>query len=249
MTTPAVSMRGVSVRFGDFEAVRDVSFDAPEGAFVAIVGPNGAGKSTLLNVMLGLSEPTFGEVKVYGVAPSAFPAEKLGYVPQLKTLDRAFPAVALELVVSGIRRSWPWRVSATQRDVALDAMERTGTRHLADRSIAALSGGELQRVYLARSLVRKPTLIILDEPAAGMDMSGEAEMYHMLIDYQKQSNATVFMVTHDWEGARCHASHVLLIDRGVAGFGPPEEAANEERLLEVFGFAGHTRTHGAHRHV
>jgi zinc transport system ATP-binding protein len=245
----AAEMNGVGVRYGAFDALSDVTFAAPVGAFVAIVGPNGAGKSTLINVLLGLQVPTTGTVHVLGGSPNDLPAEQLGYVPQLKTLDRTFPAVALELVVTGLRRSWPWRIRGDERAAALEAMKRTGVDHLADRPIAKLSGGETQRVYLARSLARKPKFIVLDEPAAGLDMGGEAEMYHVLIDYQRASGATVFMVTHDWEGARVHASHVLLLDRGVAGFGPPEEAANEEKLLQVFGFAGHThRTHKDHNH-
>jgi len=118
-------------------------------------------------------------------------------------------------------------------------MREAGVAHVAGRAIATLSGGELQRVYLARCLVRRPRLLILDEPGAGMDLAGEAEMYHLLEDYRKASNATVLMITHDWEGARVHATHVLLMHQGLAGFGPPEEVAREERLLAVFGFTGH----------
>ena len=118
-------------------------------------------------------------------------------------------------------------------------MESTGVADIAARPIAVLSGGELQRVYLARSLVRKPRLLVLDEPGAGMDLAGEAEMYHILEHYQRASGATVFMITHDWEGARTHATHVLLLDRALVGFGPPKDVAAEENLLRVFGFAGH----------
>ncbi len=239
MTPPAVETERVAVRFGETHALRDVSFAAPEGSFVTIIGPNGAGKSTLLNVILGLQHADQGVVRIFGKPPEEVQPLDVGYVPQLKTLDRRFPAKAIELVVTGLTRKWPWRIREEQRVAALEAMNQAGVGQLADRPIPALSGGELQRVYLARCLVRKPRLLILDEPGAGMDVAGEAEMYHLLEDYQKASKATVLMITHDWEGARVHATHVLLLYQGLAGFGPPEEVAREDRLLSVFGFTGH----------
>jgi len=239
MSGIAVSVERVSVRLGDYEALRGVSFAVPESAFVAIIGPNGAGKTTLLNVILGLQTPDNGTVTVFGGHPSDLAPTALGYVPQVKTLDRTFPGHAIELVVSGIRRGWPWRISAAERAIALKSMERTGVARLADRPISKLSGGELQRVYLARSLAREPKLLVLDEPGAGMDVSAEADMYHLLDAYRRANGATVLMITHDWEGARVHASHVLLMERGLAAFGAPEEVAREDRLLKVFGYAGH----------
>ncbi|MCF6285300.1 MAG: ATP-binding cassette domain-containing protein, partial [Candidatus Hydrogenedentes bacterium] len=131
------------------------------------------------------------------------------------------------------------RISRTHRERALRVMERTGVGNLANQSVQALSGGELQRAFLARSLVSKPQLLLLDEPAAGMDICGEAAMYHLLCDYQAESGATVMMITHDWEGARCHADQVLLLNRTVVGFGSAQEAASEERLLSLFGHRGH----------
>ncbi|NUM52340.1 MAG: metal ABC transporter ATP-binding protein [Candidatus Hydrogenedentes bacterium] len=245
MSAPAIEATRVSVRFGEVDALRGVSFAAPEGAFVALIGPNGAGKTTLLNVVLGLQRAHSGSVSIFGKPPDTLPAELLGYVPQVKTLDRSFPGRALELVVTGIRRSWPWRIASADRDAALAAMERTGVARIADRPIAKLSGGELQRVYLARALVRGPKLLVLDEPGAGMDIAGEAEMYHILERDRRDRGATVLMITHDWEGARTHASHVLLMDRGLAAFGAPSEVAREERLLQVFGYAGHkAASHG-----
>ncbi len=234
-----VEARHIHVRYGAVEALHDITFGVPEGAFVSIIGPNGAGKTTLLSVLLGLESPTAGEARLFNRPPPALPAGMLGYIPQLKTMDRAFPALALELVATGLRRSWPWRVRLAEREACLAAMARTRVDHLAARPVSALSGGELQRIYLARCLVRRPRLLILDEPAAGMDAAGEADLYHLLLDYQRESGATVMMITHDWEGARVHASHVLLLNRTLHAFGPPAEAAREDRLLEVFHHAGH----------
>ncbi len=239
MSDMVLEVRDISMRFGLVRALEGVSFSVPRGAFVAIIGPNGAGKSTLLQIILGLQAPTEGAVTLFGGPPAKFPARSLGYIPQLKTIDRSFPAKAIELVVTGLRRGWPWYIRKDEREAALAAMAQTGVDALADRQIAALSGGELQRVYLARSLVRKPTLVVLDEPTAGMDAMGEADMYHLLARYQEDVDATILMITHDWEGARFHASHALLLDRQLIDFGPSDEIARNERLMRMFGFTGH----------
>jgi zinc transport system ATP-binding protein len=245
MTAIAIEARDLSVRFGAFVALESVSAAIPAGSYVAVIGPNGSGKSTLLNAMLGAQSPTTGEVRIFGHPAQDAPASAIGYLPQLKTLDRTFPAVAVELVVSGIRQSWPWRTRPHERERALAALSQTGVASVADRPIAALSGGQLQRVYLARSLVNRPKLLLLDEPGAGMDVAGEAAMYHLLEEYQRQTGATVVMVTHDWEGARAHATHALLVDHGLVAFGPAAETATSKRLLELFGHAGHVlATHG-----
>lgn len=235
----AVECDQVSVRLGDHRALEDVTVQAPEGAFLAIVGPNGAGKSTFLRVLLGLLSPAEGTVRTFGKPPHQIVPRWIGYVPQLKTLDRRFPALAIELVVTGLHCRWPWRYGAAVQRQAMSALERAGAGHLAERPISRLSGGELQRVYLARSVARCPKLILLDEPAAGMDISGEADMYHILEEYQAETGATVLMVTHDLETAYYHASHVLLLNRAMVSFGPPEQALQEESLRRVYEHIGH----------
>jgi len=235
----AVRLEGLTVRYGSYLALEDLTFEIPEGAFVAIVGPNGAGKSTLLKVILGLVRPESGRVLLWGRPPQQVPPEWIGYVPQFKTLDRSFPALALELVVNGLRRRWPARVSPREREAALSALARVQAAHLAERRLARLSGGELQRVYLARAFVRRPRLLLLDEPATGMDVLGEADMYRLLEAYAEETGATILMITHDWEAAYHHATHVLVLNRRLIGFGPPERALSEECLRRAFGHVGH----------
>ncbi|MGQ9510416.1 MAG: metal ABC transporter ATP-binding protein [Thermaceae bacterium] len=234
----ALILEGVTVRFGEFEPLRGVSLRVPEGAFVAIVGPNGAGKSTLLKVLLGLV-PYRGEVRVLDQSPERLDPYLVGYVPQIKTFDRSFPALSLELVVSGLRRAWPFRVTPREKDLALSALEGVGALELAHRPLGRLSGGQLQRVYLARALVRNPRLLLLDEPATGIDRLGEEDLYRLLEAYQARSGGTILMVTHDWEAAYHHASHVLVLNREVIGFGPPKKALSEDCLRRAFGHLGH----------
>ncbi|MBI1320506.1 MAG: ATP-binding cassette domain-containing protein [Candidatus Hydrogenedens sp.] len=240
MSGAAVELRAVSVRFGALDALERVDLVIPAGAFVAIFGPNGGGKTTLLRVIAGLLKPTGGTALVLGESPEALPAARMGYVPQVKRLDPQVPAQALEVVATGVTARWPWRIGAAEAQ-ARAAMKAAGAEHLAERRVGSLSGGELQRVYLARALARQPQLLLLDEPAAGIDVAGEAAMYHALLDYQRASGCTIIMISHDWEGARAHASHALLINRTIRAFGPAAETAANHALLELFGHTGHVK--------
>jgi zinc transport system ATP-binding protein len=250
MSVPALEFQGVTLRFGDHVAIEDVSFAASEGSFIAVVGPNGAGKSSLLRVALGLFAATQGAVRIFGRAARDADPQVVGYVPQVKTLDRTFPALTEELVATGLTRRWPGWLEPSQRATVAEALTRVGADHLRGRPIATLSGGEVQRVYLARSIARRPKLILLDEPGAGLDVEGAKNMYEVLEEFQRESGSTVIMVTHDWEGAFHHASSVLLLNRRLVAFGPPHEALHGDKLSEAFGHLGHGHpaTFGAHDH-
>jgi zinc transport system ATP-binding protein len=241
-----VHVHRVSVRFGDAQVLDDVSFDLDAGRFLAIVGPNGAGKSTLVKVALGLVRPDRGHAALFGRDAGDVP-ERIGYVPQLKTFDRTFPATAVELVVTGLRRRWPARVGRGERARALEALAHVGAAALADRPLARLSGGELQRAYLARALVRSPALVLLDEPATGVDYLAEHDLYDLLERFQADSGATVVMVTHDLAAARYHADRVLVLNRRLHGFGLPDDVLCDACLQEAYGHVGHT--HVPHTHV
>ena len=236
---PALHIHHVTVRFGDALALQDVSFDLSKGEFLAIVGPNGAGKSTLIKVALGLIKPAKGHAALFGADAGRQP-ERIGYVPQLKTFDRSFPATALELVVSGLRRRWPARIQKEEKEKARVALEQVGADALLPRPLAKLSGGELQRAFLARALVRKPEIVLLDEPATGVDFLAEHDLYDLLERYQTETGGAVVMITHDLSAARYHASRVALLNRRLHGFGLPEEVLCERCLREAYGHVGHT---------
>ena len=235
----AVAVKDVSVQFGTHEALCDIDFTVEPGRFVAIVGPNGSGKTTLLKTLQGLVAPDRGTVRVMGAAPEEVDPEAVGHVPQVKTLDRTFPAQAIELVLSALHRRWPFRIGSDERAKALEALERVHADHLAERALGALSGGELQRIYLARSLIRQPKLVMLDEPATGVDVVGALDLYDLLEDYQADRGATILMVTHDWNAAYHHADQVLVLDGQQVSFGPPDEALSEAHLRQAFGHVGH----------
>ncbi len=237
--SPALHVHHISLQYGDAPILEDVSFDLAPGEFLAIVGPNGAGKSTLVKVVLGLKTPHKGHALIFG-QPAGVQPKRLGYVPQLKTFDRTFPATAEELVITGLRQSWPARVRPEEAELAAAALERVGAGALARRPLARLSGGELQRAYLARALVRRPELVMLDEPATGVDYLAEHDLYDLLESYQADSGATIVMVTHDLSAARYHASKVLVLNRRVHGYGSPDVVMTEECLEQAFGHRHHS---------
>ncbi len=198
------------------------------------MGPNGGGKSTLIRAILGLIPVSAGTIRV---TPRA---STVGYIPQTKTLDRTFPATPVDLVASGLRGRWPWHLSVHERTPVLEALSKVGAGHLAGSQLADLSGGELQRVYLARALVSNPPLVILDEPEAGVDHAGTTDLYDILDSCRKSSNMAIVMVTHDWDVAFHHATNILLLNGHTIASGIPSEALTDQAIREAFGHVGHS---------
>lgn len=235
----AIEINNLSLNFAEIKVLENINFNITDGSFVSIVGPNGAGKTTLMKILLGLIKYNTGEVKIFGKNPNEVDPALIGYVPQVKTMDRKFPALAIELVTSGLSRRWPWFVKGEEKQRSMEALSMVKASNLAKRSLSELSGGELQRVCLARSIVRNPKLVVLDEPATGIDAIGEADLYNLLEAYQEKSNATILMITHDWHVANHHSDFVLLLNRKQVSFGPPAESLSESNLRTAFGHIGH----------
>jgi zinc transport system ATP-binding protein len=239
----AIQTDGLVVDLGKHRALAGVDLAIEGGSFVVVAGPNGGGKTTLLRALLGLVAPTAGQVRIFDQPPGRVPPPWIGYVPQFKSLDRSFPALSCELVASGLKQSWPWRVGRRAHDDAEQALALVGGSHLEHRPLRDLSGGELQRVYLARALVRQPRLVLLDEPATGIDVAGESDMYRILDEYSTERQATILMVTHDWMAAHHHASHALLLNSRVISYGPAAQALSNANLISAFGHAAHAHEH------
>ncbi len=239
MNKPVLEINDLSVRMSNLAILEEINLTVRTDEFIAIIGPNGAGKSTFLKVLLGIIPVTSGSVRLFGNSVQDISPDWIGYVPQIKTMDRNFPAMSIELVMTGLNQRWPWRYKSKKSALAIDALERVGASHLAYRPLNKLSGGELQRVFLARSLAREPKLIMLDEPATGIDVTGEADLYRVLDNYQKETKCTILMITHDWEAVQHHVSHVMILNRKLVGYGPPEKALTDECLRRAFGHIGH----------
>jgi ABC-type Mn2+/Zn2+ transport system ATPase subunit len=222
----------VNVSFGTRRVLEDVSFYVPVGEFLCVCGPNGAGKSTLLKVILGLIQPDSGTVLIDG-EPAARGRRKVGYVPQRKSFDRDFPATPLELVVANLRGTWPVKLSKDERSLAMEALQRTGAAKIAGAQMKDLSGGETQRVFLARALVTKPALIILDEPTAGVDVGGRAAIVDLMAEISASDTLAAVLVTHNLQAiARC-AERVVYLDKKIRAWGLWSELAAEQELAAI----------------
>ncbi|ROL59084.1 metal ABC transporter ATP-binding protein [Bacteroidetes/Chlorobi group bacterium ChocPot_Mid] len=239
MNNANILFNNVSVVFGKHTAIENINLTISPNTVVTVVGPNGGGKTTLLKVILGLVKPTSGELLINGKDTCSLPPSVIGYVPQIKTLDMSFPALSIELVASGLKNNWVAWLSKDEKKKSLEALEKVGAKHLANRQISKLSGGELQRVFLARSFVRNPEILLLDEPVTGIDFVGENDIHNIIEEYRKESNTTILMVTHDWEAAYHHADKVILINRNLICYESPDHAFSEKNLRMTFSHIGH----------
>ena len=220
-----LDVKGVKKRFGDKVVLDDVTFHVPVGEFLCLCGPNGAGKSTLLKIILGLVDADAGGVVV--------DRKRLGYVPQRKAFDRDFPASPLEVVVANVRGRWPLKITEDERAIAMDVLKKTGAASLANAQMRDLSGGETQRVFLARALATKPDLLILDEPTAGVDVGGRAAIVDLMAEISASDVIAAVLVTHNLQAiARC-AERVLYLERSVKAWGLWSELSQDSELTAI----------------
>lgn len=235
----ALELRSVRFGYGGDAVVHDVSCAVGRGEFVGVIGPNGSGKSTLLRLMSALLRPWRGHVLVEGRSAESYGRRELGrllgVVPQETMVT--FPFSVTEMVLFG--RTPHVGGFGFDRDsdlaAARRAMERTDTAHLARRAITELSGGERQRVILARALAQEPTILLLDEPAAFLDIRHEVEMYDLLRDLQREG-MTVVSVLHDLNIAALYCDRLLLLHEGrVVRAGTAAEVITYPTLTEVYG--------------
>jgi zinc transport system ATP-binding protein len=224
----AIEAQGVSFSFAGTPAVVDVSLRVAPGEFCALVGPNGSGKSTLVRILLGLLQPDSGTVRCLGVEPGELENRwRIGYVPQRHALAPALPATVEEVVATGriARRGW-WRPpSGVDRDAVAHALEAVALAPLARRPVGSLSGGEQQRVLIAKALVSEPELLVLDEPVAGVDASAQRAFRDSVVHEVREHGAAVLLVTHELGAVAADLDHVLVMKRSIVFDGGPTELA------------------------
>jgi zinc transport system ATP-binding protein len=233
----AFAARELVVELGGRRVLDAVSFDVEEGEFAALCGPNGGGKTTLLRAALGLVPLAGGTIEVLGARPGKA-AAAVGYLPQAKPVSAAFPARVVDVIVAARRGAWPLWVSRDERARAASTLARVGGERLVDAPLRGLSGGELQRVFLARALASQPRLLLLDEPTAGVDERGRLEFLELLAGIKARSELAALLVTHNLEAVRRLAARVVYLDRSVRAWGPPAEVLDRPWTGAV-PFAGH----------
>ena len=212
MVTPIVKIRDVTFTYNGQVVLKDINLDIVQGDLIAMIGPNGGGKTTLLKLILGLLKPDKGVIRVMG-QPALQAAANIGYVPQDVHIKRSFPITALDVVLMGMLapgNRWR-RKSAADRQKALAALDRLDAAALADKKIGTLSGGQCQRVFIARALVTEPKLMLLDEPTASIDTKGQAEFFHMLKELN--TDVTILVVSHDLLVISRYAKSVACMNR------------------------------------
>jgi ABC-type Mn2+/Zn2+ transport system ATPase subunit len=236
-----LDVENVSVVIRGRRIVDGVSFWIPKGEFVCLCGPNGAGKSTLLKAILGLLPiESGGRITIRG-KPIVAGTSAIGYVPQRKGFDRDFPARAVDLIVAALRGTWPVRIREDERAKARAVLEKIGGVRLLDKPLAGLSGGETQRVFLARALVTNPQLVVLDEPTAGVDARGRSELLELMRDISRSDELAAILVTHNLAAVAETAERIVYIEGGqLLCWGLPSELLGQTSLTALaFGGADH----------
>jgi zinc transport system ATP-binding protein len=210
--SPIVNFEGVSFTYGGPMVLEGVDLAVAEGEFLGLVGPNGGGKSTLLKILLGLLDPTAGRVRVLGQPPARVRRE-LGYVPQFAAFPRDFPISAREVVLQGrlgfARPFGGYR--AADREFARQAMVETDVWDLAGQPIGSLSGGQLQRVLIARALATQPRILVLDEPTASIDLRVEKDIFDLL--KKLKARMSILVVSHDIGFISQYVTRVACLNR------------------------------------
>jgi len=208
----AIDVEAVGFNYGDAPILENVSLRVDEGEFLAIFGPNGGGKTTLLKVLLGFIKPDRGRVEIFGKPPSAA-RRHIGYVPQILRFDRQFPISVLEIVLMGcLAETTRWGVFPRgYKKRAQEALALVGMEEFASQSFGTLSGGQLQRVLLARALMGNPRLLLLDEPIASVDQAAKEEIYRILL--LLKGKTTIIMVTHDLQNILKKCDRLLCVQR------------------------------------
>ncbi|MHA6344596.1 metal ABC transporter ATP-binding protein [Roseivivax sp. CAU 1761] len=231
MTAPLIEASGLTVRHGGAPALAGVDFHVDPGEIVTIVGPNGSGKSTLIRTLLGGIRPTEGRVR-------RRPGLRLGYVPQRLVLDPTLPITVTRFL------GLPRRVARAEAEAAL---ARAGVPDLGRQQMAGLSGGQFQRVLLARALLERPDLLILDEATAGLDQPGAAAFYRRIEEVRAETGCAVLMVSHDLHVVMSASDRVVCLNGHVCCEGTPEVVSEAPDYRRLFG-AGTQGTLALYRH-
>lgn len=212
------------------------NFSVGRGQFVAVIGPNGAGKTTLFRLLLGLQPPISGSIKIFGAQPRRGNPQ-IGYVPQRHVFDSEMNVESVELVRLGLSGNrWGFNpFSHKDRDAAYAALEAVDAAELAHRPLGVLSGGELQRIFLAEALVGNPDILLLDEPLSNLDLKGEIELLHLINNAVRSRGVTALLVAHNINPLLPHLDKVVYIANGKVATGKPSEILTSESLSALYG--------------
>ncbi len=234
-TGTAIEVTGLSSGYGRHAALEGVSFKAPLGNLVGLLGSNGSGKSTLLKTIIGLLPTWAGEVRLLD-RPVDEVRARIGYMPQAEDVDWSFPVTVRDVVAMGLIEPGfgPRRLFRRSSRRVDEALKLIGISDLAGRRVGELSGGQQRRTLLARTLIKAPDVLLLDEPTAGLDISSEEE-FLQIIQGLARDGRTVLVATHDISCVQRVYDYALCLNRTVVAFGPPATTLTSDTLAATFG--------------
>jgi zinc transport system ATP-binding protein len=231
-----VTGRQLGLTIGGRQILENIDVTVHAGEIVTVIGPNGAGKTSLARLLLGIMKPTGGKV-------TRAPGLRVGYVPQRFPVDPSIPLNVRRFLTLGVQVSLP---------AIRSVLQEVGASHLIDRPISVLSGGEFQRVCLARALIGMPKLLVLDEPAQAVDYAGELELYELISDIRKRRSCGILLISHDLHIVLGASDRVICLNGHVCCEGVPEKVANHPEYARLFGreakAVGVYRHHHDHQH-
>jgi zinc transport system ATP-binding protein len=229
MTMNAVELNQVSLKYKEQQVLQDIGFTIGEKDFVAIIGPNGGGKTTLLKIILGLLIPDHGEVKVFGREPKKA-RDLVGYLPQKISFDPDFPINVFETVLMSRYRGIFKGYQKNDKKAVLQALKDVEMQDFKDRQISRLSGGQMQRVFIARAIAREPKLLLMDEPMASIDPEMQNSFYQLMS--RLKDKMAIVLVSHDVGAVSAHVDKIACLNQRLFYHGPAENAA--EGLEEIY---------------
>ena len=238
---PIISVENVHVTLNNHHILDGISFDIETGDIAAIIGPNGSGKTTLIKAMLGLTAYE-GRIEIFGETPEKLSkiSKKIGYVPQRLEFDRTMPVTVGELFSIYLKKG---------ASLPQDILSLVGVNTLRDKMLGVLSGGEFQRVLLSLALLNGPEVLFLDEPAAGVDIEGAAEIYQLMKTLRKEKGLTVILVSHDVDIVYRYANKVLCVNHQLLCKGAPRETLTKEVIEKLYGVEQALYEHKEKKHA
>ena len=251
--TSVLEVKDLKIGYNNHLAVDDISFDVKEGDVLGIVGPNGAGKTTLFRAILGLQQYS-GKIKLFGFEGTKYRSllPLIGYVPQKIAFESNFPATVYDVVSMGVISDkkivkganliqecgccWNriYKKIGNNTDKVTEALKTVGLESLRNRRIGELSGGELQRVFIAKSLVKDPLLLILDEPVTSVDVESQTKFYNVIKKINEENNITIVWSSHDLDAISKYANRVACMNKKLFFHGEKEKFFSDKELLKTY---------------
>ena len=224
-----IKLENVTYRYNSDLVLENISFKADQGDLLGIIGPNGAGKTTLFSLILGLLEGYQGKITVFGedIRNNRKILKKIGYIPQKNIIDQGFPATVEEIVSLGV-------FERKTKDKIISAINTVGLLEQKHKRIGELSGGQQQRILIAKALVNEPQLLILDEPATGIDLETQNKFYALLRKLNSENKITIILASHDLDAINKLANKIACVNRKMSFHGDAREFFGNEQLLKSY---------------